>query len=198
MDTQAQALAANSWCEAIAQELRQIKEALAPTKQVLGFGAAPKNQVYVFCNRKNGGLWYTLDSQSQPVNIEQPALTGYIRKLEFKETIRRNEKSHKLHCYIEADQLYILEGSATAHFSKGLLSAIAFLSSEQLKQPITIVPQPSTENGEVLFCNVYLDEKQVFAPYDDQTDWKLTSRAAIDGVRCANGEAVAGLGQPAA
>jgi hypothetical protein len=183
---------------AIAQELRQIKEALAPTKQTLGFGDAPKNQVYVFCNRKNGGVWYTLNSESQPVNIEQPALIGVIRKLEFKETVRRGEKSHKLHCYIEADQLYVLEGSATAHFSKGLLSAIAFLSPEQLKHPITLVPQPSTENAEVSFCNVYQDDKQVFAPYDDQTDWKLASRAAIDGVKAANGEAVAGVGQAAA
>jgi hypothetical protein len=192
MDTEAQALAS------IAQELRQIKEALAPTKQVLGFGAAPKNQVYVFCNRKNGGLWYTLNSESQPVNIEHSALTGVIRKLEFKETVRRGEKSHKLHCYIEADQLYVLEGSAVAHFSKGLLSAIAFLSPEQLRQPLTIVPQPSTENAEVLFCNVYQGDKQVFAPYDDQTDWKRVSRTAIDGVKAANGEAVAGLGQAAA
>jgi hypothetical protein len=192
MDTEAQVL------QAIAQELRQIKEALAPTKQTLGFGPAPKSQIYIFCNRKNGGVWYTLNSESQPVNIEQQALTGHIRKLEFKETVRRGEKSHKLHCYIEADQLYVLEGSAAAHFSKGLLSAIAFLSPEQLRQPLTIVPQPSTENAEVLFCNVYQDDKQVFAPYDDQTNWKLASRAAIDGVRVANGEAVAGLGQAAA
>jgi hypothetical protein len=176
---------------AIAQELRQIKEALAPTKQTLGFGDAPKNQVYVFCNRKNGGVWYTLNSESQPVNIEQPALIGVIRKLEFKETVRRGEKSHKLHCYIEADQLYVLEGSAVAHFSKGLLNAIAFLTPDQLRQPLTIVPQPSTENAEVLFCNVYLGDKQVFAPYDDQTDWKRVSRTAIDDVKAANGEAVA-------
>jgi hypothetical protein len=185
--------------QAIAHELQQIAKALAPaTQQTLGFGAAPKSQVYVFCNRNNGGAWYTLDSDSRPVIIEQPALTGIIRKLEFKETVRRNEKSHKLHCYIEADQLYMLEGSAKAHFSKGLLSAIAFLTPEQLTQPLTIVPQPSTENGEVLFCNIYQNDKQIFAPYDDQTDWKLTSRAAIDGVRCANGEAVTGLGQAAA
>jgi hypothetical protein len=59
-----ESLQANSWCEAIAQELRQIKEALAPTKKTLGFGAAPKSQIYVFCNRKNGGLWYTLNSES--------------------------------------------------------------------------------------------------------------------------------------
>lgn len=183
METEAQALTA------IAHDIHRIADAKSPTKQTLGFGPAPKSQVYVFCNRKNGGVWYTLNSQSQSVNIEHPALTGIIRKLEFKETVRRGEKSHKLHCIIEADQLYVLEGSATAHFSKGLLSAIAFLAPEQLKQPLTIVPQPSTENGEVLFCNLYQGDKQVFAPYDDQTNWKLASRAAIDAVRVANGEA---------
>ncbi len=172
--------------EAIAEALRQIADSKTP-KQPLGFGPAPKTQVYVFCNRKHGGIWYTLNDQSQPVNIEHPALTGYIRKLEFKETIRRNEKSHKLHCYIESDKFYVLESSATAHFSKGLLSALASLSSETLQQPLTICPQASTENAEVLFCNLYEGDRQVFAPYDDQTDWKRVSRAAIDHVKDANG-----------
>ena len=176
----------------IAHQLQRIAEALAPaSQQTLGFGEAPKSQTYIFCNRSKGGVWYSLNEQSQPVIIEHPALTGIIRKLEFKETVRRNEKSHKLHCYIEADQLYILEGSAKAHFSKGLLSAIASLTPEQLKQPLTIVPQPSTENGEVLFSNVYQKGKQVYAPYDEQTDWKAVSRAAVDAVRAANPEAAA-------
>jgi hypothetical protein len=100
--------------------------------------------------------------------------------------VRRNEKSHKLHCYIEADKLYVLESSATAHFSKGLLSTLAFLSPQALQQPITICPQASTENAEVLFCNVYEGDRQVFAPYDDQTDWKRMSRMAIDNVKAAN------------
>jgi hypothetical protein len=175
----------NQTLDAIAESLRQIAESMAP-KQTLGFGASPKNQVYVFCNRKHGGIWYHLDENSQPINIEHPALTGYVRKLEFKETVRRNEKSHKLHCYIEADKLYVLESSATAHFSKGLLSTLAFLSPQALHQPLTICPQASTENGEVLFCNVYEGDRQVFAPYDDQTDWKRVSRAAIDNVKMAN------------
>jgi hypothetical protein len=183
----------------IAHELQHIAKALAPaTQQTLGFGAAPKSQVYVFCNRKNAGVWYTLDSQSQPVNIEAQALTGYVRKLGFHEKVRRNEKTHKLHCTIEADQLYVLEGSATAHFSKGLLSALAMLTPQQLKQPLTIVPQPSTENAEVLFCNVYEGDRQVFAPYDDQTDWRLCSRVAINVVKAANGEAPAMPEQTAA
>jgi hypothetical protein len=153
MEAEAQAL------EAIALELRLMREAGTTSTQILGFGPAPKTQMYVFCNRKHGGVWYNLNEQSQPVNIEHPALTGYIRKLEFKETIRRAEKSHKLHCYIEADRLYVLESSATVHFSKRLLSAIALLTPDDLRQPITIVPQPSAENPEVLFGNLYLTMK---------------------------------------
>jgi hypothetical protein len=184
--------------QAIAHHLHRIADAQSPAKQTLGFGPAPKTTQYIFCNRSKEGIWYSLDDKSQPVNIDAQALTGSVRKLEFHEKVRRNEKTHKLHCTIEADRLYILESAATAHFSKGLLSALAMLTPEQLKHPITLVPQPSTENAEVLFCNIYQDDKQVFAPYDDQTNWKLASRAAIDGVRCANGEAVAGLGQAAA
>jgi hypothetical protein len=59
--------------EAIAHELKRIADAQSPTKQTLGFGPAPKSQVYVFCNRKHGGSWYTLNQDSQPVNIEHPA-----------------------------------------------------------------------------------------------------------------------------
>jgi hypothetical protein len=174
--------------EKILKELQQLRAELAPAKQSLGFGTAPKSQVYVFCNRRNGGLWYSLDSQSQPVNIEHSALTGYIRKLEFKETVRRNEKSHKLHCIIEADCLYCLESSSKAHFSKGLMNAIASMTPEALKQPITLVPEASAKNEEVLFCNVYQDSKQIFASYDDQTDWKLAARAAVEAVQIANRE----------
>jgi hypothetical protein len=183
--------------QAIAHHLGRIADAQSPAKQTLGFGAAPKNQVYVFCNRKNGGLWYTLSEQNKPVIIEQPALTGYIRKIDFKETVRRNEKSHKLHCYVEADKNYILESGHDSLFSKGLLSAIAAAYPLDLREPVTIEVQPA-DNESVLFCNVYINGKRIISSFDDQTDWKLTSRAAIDGVRVANGEAVAGLGQTAA
>jgi hypothetical protein len=176
--------------EAILQELQKFRADLVSSKKSLGFGAAPKTTQYVFCNRTKGGIWYTLDSQSQPVPVEHPALTGYIRKLEFKETLRRSEKTHKLHCIVEADSLYVLESSSKAHFSKGLLSAIATLSPAALELPVTIVPQPSVENGEVLFCNLYQGSKQIFAPYDEQTDWRQVSRTAIDGVKAANGDTV--------
>lgn len=168
----------------IAAQLRRIADA-KETQCSLGFGPAPKTQVYVFCNRKHGGVWYSLNEKSLPVNIEYPALTGYVRKLEFKETIRRNEKTHKLHCYIEADRLYILESSATAHFSKGLLSAFALLNPHDFQLPLTILPQPSTENSEVLFCNLFQGNHHVFAPYDESSDWKLISKNAINTIKIA-------------
>lgn len=171
---------------AIAQELRQISAALTAKPQTLGFGPTPKSQVWIFANRTKGGVWYTLDADNKPVIIEHPALTGYLRKLEFKEVVRRKEKTYKLHCYLEADTTYVLESSSVSHFSKGLLSAIASMKPEQLHVPITIVPSASTENEEVLFCNIYQGREQIFAPYDEHTDWKTLSRTAVAIVKSAN------------
>jgi hypothetical protein len=182
MDIQVEAL------EAIAREIRELREAIAPTHNALGFGSAPKSQIFVFCNRKHGGVWYTLDAQNQPKNIVHEALTGVIRKIEFKQVERRRAETSKLHCYIEGERQYILESGATSHFSKGLLSAIASMPYDELRKPITIAPSATSNNPEVLFCNVYQGEQQVFAPYDDQTDWKSLSRTAKDNVRLANGE----------
>jgi hypothetical protein len=162
-----------------------VAEAIAP-KQTLGFGSAPKAEVWIFCNRDKGGLWYLLDNQSQSVNIEHSALTGYIRKVEFKKVIRRDKEVDKFYCIIEGDQRYILESGSSVHFTKGILSAIAEMSEEQLKQPISIVPSASTQNEEVLFANIYQNEKQVFAPYNDQTDWRAVSIKAIKALRAIN------------
>jgi hypothetical protein len=179
--------------EKILKELQQLRADLVPTQQTLGFGTAPRSEVWVFCNREKGGLWYTLDHQGQAVNIEHSALTGYIRKLEFTKPVRRGEETHKLNCTIEADKLYVLESGAAVQFSKGLLNAIASLTPDALKQPITIVPEPSGKNEEVLFCNVYQGNEQIFAPYDEQTDWRKVSRTAIDAVKAANRETLVEL-----
>jgi hypothetical protein len=168
-----------------------MREAANPSKQMLGFRDAPKSETYVFCNRNNGGVWYTLDENSKPVIIEQQALTGYVRKLEFSKVQRRGKETCKLRCTIQAECTYVLESAHDSNFSKGLISAIAFLSPPELREPITVVPQASTQSSEVLFCNIYQGDRQVFAPYDENTDWKRVSRMAKDNVGLANGEAPA-------
>jgi hypothetical protein len=163
-------------------ELQQIRSDLNPSKQALGFGEAPRSEVWVFCNREKGGIWYSLDSKGDAVNIEHASLTGYLRKLEFTKPIRRGQETDKLSITIEGDRVYVLESGAAVQFSKGLLNVVAGMTLEELKQPITIVPEASTKNEEVLFCNIYQGEKQIFAPYNDQTDWRKVSRSAINAV----------------
>lgn len=172
--------------QSILTELQQIRLDLTPTKQALGFGEAPRSEVWVFCNREKGGLWYGLDGQGQAVNIEHSALTGYIRKLEFTKPTRRGKETDKLSITIEGDRIYILESGALVQFSKGLLSAIATMTPELLRQPIKIVPVASTKNEEVLFCNVYQNNQQIFAPYEEQTDWRKLAATALNMVKIAN------------
>ena len=174
--------------QSIAQSLAQIAQASSPaSQQTLGFGDAPKSQMYVFCNRKHGGIWYHLDDQSQPVPINDTALTGYVKDLKFEKVDRRGKEVSKMHLIIEADRSYKLESAHDSNFSKGLMSAFATLTQEQLLKPITICPKASDQSEEVLFGNVYQDGVQVFAPYDEQTDWKKVCRTAMYNISAANG-----------
>jgi hypothetical protein len=172
----------------IATELRRIADVVAPIQPSLGFGPAPKQVSPVYCDRKQGGFWYTLDKLNNPTVIEREALTGYIRALEFKASIDQGAKVYTLYCTLEADNFYVLESLSTAHFSKGLLSAIALLTPEQLRQPITVVPHVLLENEDDLHCQVYQGEHLIVAPYDEQTDMKQVSKTALNAVKMATHE----------
>lgn len=180
----------DKYLESIAKSLAKIADSLAKPAQSevkLGFGEAPRSSQYLFCNRNNGGVWYSLNEQSQPQVIEHQSLTGYIRKIEFKQVERRREETHKLHVTFEADKIYTLESGSKAHFTKGLLMAIASMTPRQLAQPIMIVPQASTENAEVLFCNIWQNGNQIFSPYNDETDWRAIASEAKELVEEAQG-----------
>ena len=81
----------------------------------------------------------------------------------------------------------MLESESTGYFSKGLLSAIAQLTPSELQQPLTVVPQVTILGEEVLSCEVYQGDRQVYAPYDEMTVWKEVSKTAINAVKLANG-----------
>jgi hypothetical protein len=99
---------------AIATELRRIADAMTPVQPSLGFGPAPKQVRHISCDRKQGGLWYTLDKLNNPTVIEQEALMGYICSLEFKASIDQGAKVYTLYCTLEADNFYVLESLSTA------------------------------------------------------------------------------------
>lgn len=135
----------------------------------------------IYCNRQHGSLWYTL-SDGNPTPVTASALTGFIKELRFEKVERRGKEVHKLLTTIEGDKLYILESGHDSHFSKGLLSAIAILTPDQLHQPITISPQAGDDES-VLFCRLYVNNEYVKVQYSDATDWRTTAKKAIDNVK---------------
>jgi hypothetical protein len=163
------------------QQLLDYFSLKAPGK--LGFGAAPQPAI-VYCNRTQSPpyLWYRrINGENH--GIEEGSLTGYLRKLEFVMTERRGKETRKLHATIEADQTWILECSETSVFAKGLLAAVAALSSEQLHHPIQIVPLPG-EDEKVLFCQVWWNGSPVETkPWNSETDFEPIAHRAFQHVK---------------
>jgi hypothetical protein len=162
------------------QLLSQILDQLKQPK--LGLTDTPST-LWIYANRSNNCAWYTMQGgEVEPV--KQSALTGYLQELKFEKVERRGKEMIKLQTFIKADRLYCVESGYDSHFSKGLLSAVATLTPEQLKQPITIAPQPGSDES-VLFCRMFVGSEPVRSTYDEQTDWRAISRSAIDCVKAA-------------
>ncbi|MFM7426036.1 MAG: hypothetical protein ACKO7W_13770 [Elainella sp.] len=157
---------------------------LLQQKQPLGFSEAPRPR-YIYCNRSQNCLWYLLNEAREAVPIVQTALTCIVEKLEFKQVERRGKDTWKVHLHVRADRRYILEAGYDSNFSKSLLSVLSVMTPTQLQQPITIEVQ-AAESEEVLFCRVYADGDLVFAPWDDNTTWKVVAKRAIANVDAAN------------
>lgn len=158
-----------------------------PRKYTLGFGESPRPK-YIYCNRSQGGLWYSLadDANRTPQPIPHSALTCLVDRLEFKQVERRGRETWKTHLHVRSDRLYILESGYDSNFSRSLISALAVMTALQLQQPITIEAQ-AADTEEVLFCRVYANSELVFAPWDEQTDWRKIARRAIANVDGAMG-----------
>jgi len=172
---------ANILASALAEQSHLLQQILLKLdRPQLGFhyGGGP---LRVYCNRSNGGLWYTM-AGDQPQLIPQTALTGYLKEISFPKVERRGKECIKLQAVIVGDRPYILEAGHDSHFSKGFLSAVALLLPAQVSQPLTIAPQAG-EDEAVLFCRVYSGGSLVKGPYDEGTDFRLVAQAAIAAVR---------------
>ncbi|ABW31929.1 hypothetical protein [Acaryochloris marina] len=149
-------------------------------ERALGFGDSP-SALAIFCNRANTNTWYTLDKDSEPVELLKPALTGYLISIEFVPTKYKGKPSHKLRFKMNAHRPCTLEAGYDSTFAKGFLIAISNLTPEQLKQRITIEAIPA-DDDKVLFCAVWLGNQRIFQRWDERTDWRLIARKAMDNV----------------
>ena len=151
-----------------------------PLVRPLGFGESPSG-LAIFCNRANTNTWYTLNSDTQPVELPYPALTGYLTSIEFIKGVYKKKPTCKLRFRMMAHRPCTLEAGSESTFTKGFLSAIASLTPEQLHNPITIEAIPA-DGENVLFCAVWLGTQKVYQPWDEQTNWREVAKKAKDNV----------------
>lgn len=149
-------------------------------ERALGFGDSPSS-LAIFCNRSKTSTWYILDKDSEPVELQQPALTGYLISIEFVPKEFRGKTSYKLRFKMMAHRPCTLEAGYESTFAKGFLIAISSLTPEQICRPITIEAIPA-DDDKVLFCAVWLGNQRIFQRWDAQTDWKMIARKAMDNV----------------
>ncbi|MBE9180420.1 hypothetical protein IQ268_17810 [Oculatella sp. LEGE 06141] len=170
--------------------LSQMLEALRQPK--LGLVEAPA-LMRIYANRSNHCLWYTI-RDGEVVPITATALAGYIQELRFETVERRGQPVVKLQLYLRGDRPYCVESGYDSNFSKGVLAALATMSPQQLHHPVTLSPQPGSDET-VLFCRVYdATGDLIRAAYDDQTNWRMMARRAIANVEALHGQPEANWG----
>lgn len=154
------------------QQQNQLLQALLSDKD-LGFCNPPIPR-YIYANRQYPEcLWYFWDFQnSKPIPILTTALKGVVTGIRIEEKEFRGKSEPKLQCEVLADQRYVIVCGFDTLFAKGLLSALATLTKEQINAPIVIAAEPG-DTEQVLFCKVYINSEYVFAPYTPDTDWDL-------------------------
>lgn len=162
--------------ELLQQILTELRIQNAPK---LGFSNTAPGAMWVFCNRKNPPhLWYTVQD-GEVVALPGTSLTAYFQSIAFPSVERKNKEVTKLNIYMAGDRPYVIESGYDSHFSKGLLSAIATLTADQLRYtPLTICPQPGDDEA-VLFCRVYLGQTLVKSQYAEDTDWRAIAHRVV-------------------
>jgi hypothetical protein len=168
-----------SLLQAILDELKAARTA-APAVP-LGFSMPPKPR-FIYANRQYSNcLWYFWNSaKNEHEPIEATALTGYVEKLEIEDKEFRGRTETKVNLTLRADRTYIIQAGFDTHFAHGLLHTLAKLPAEAFRQPITVAVEPG-ETEQVLFCKIYnpANGKSVFAPQQEDTDWRATAQRAI-------------------
>ncbi|MBG1264271.1 hypothetical protein [Nostoc commune] len=121
----------------------------------LGFGAVPKPQ-YVFVSKESDHCWYMLmlSDDTRQIPIYDKALTGVITGIEVNKKVDTSDgETEKTDLHILAEKPYVIRSGSESYFSKSLLFSLDVLTSEQLRNPVTIAVRPGEKT--IVFCTIY-------------------------------------------
>lgn len=158
------------------------------SKSTLGFGAAPGIQtIFVGREDESQSLWYFLDQGNSRQDIEANTLTGFIKKLEYRESEYKGKTSYKMFLQIDCkDQgFYQIRTGMGTQVELGIINGLSQLSNQDLLKPVSISLRPA-DDAKLIFANVYLDGKPVYTESrpdsDDYEGWKVIRKAATANV----------------
>jgi hypothetical protein len=139
----------------------------------LGFRQEAVERV-IYCDASQGGTWYYLGDDDEPMLIFTPVLTCKVQRLEFTQV----DQGWKLRLHVMADRAYCLEGDYNSAFSKAMLLALASLSPQKLRQPVIVEcfclpthPEPT--------CRLYSNGAQVLHSFGTTPKWRDIARQAL-------------------
>ena len=123
----------------------------------LGLGPSPKPQFLYVSTEHFAQGWHFWDhGAGVPYEVGEPALTGYVRKVEVVERTRRGESKLKLDLHVHAGpRRYIVEAGLDTHFSRSMLAALARLQPRHFLRPLVVAVEPGTAEAKVVFGNLY-------------------------------------------
>jgi len=152
----------------------------------LGFGAIPKPQ-YVFVKKDNDYCWYMLAEDNRQIPIYEKALTGVITEIEVDKKVENTfGPDEKTNLHILADKPYIIQSGNDTYFSKSLLLSLDALTSEQLRNPLTISVRPGDRT--VVFCNIYdpVTYRSIGVSWDGhrEIDWQTLGKKVSLKINC--------------
>lgn len=126
--------------------------------------------------------WYFWNGPQGREDIKESAVTGYLKGLEMKvDGEYRGEENEKLFLLLDCgDRQYRIRTGWNSHdpdkttvVGKSLVVAIAAMTPEQIKKPITIQVRPKgNEDPKLVFVNVYCEGQWIQAEWPSKEDWR--------------------------
>lgn len=159
--------------------LQQLVTILSRRPVKLGFQESTR-YFYINAVRCSGYLWYEVPPEKEPIPFKQDSFVGYLLRINSPDVSRREKEVKKFHLYMESEDgvVFRFEAGWGSQTAKSIISVIAALTPEQIKQPIKLSPYLGTDKS-VVFIDIQVGGEKIFAPYNKQTDWDALYQVAL-------------------
>ncbi|MBW4633913.1 MAG: hypothetical protein KME30_19020 [Iphinoe sp. HA4291-MV1] len=159
----------------------QLRRMSHPRKtEVLGLCSAPSAQFIFIGGDNSDACWYSLDSESRQVPIQENAIAGRIIGISLVDRHYKSDTTTKLDIRIAADRDYIIRTGLGSVASRCLLLSLWKLPPSGLREILTIAVKRGTTESKVVFAEVYQGGSRIQYDWVESADWLKMALALAD------------------